>query len=313
MPLFMDRHDIKGVTAEAVVEAHEKDMAVQGKHGANYISYWVDEARGSVFCLCDAPSKEVCEQVHREAHGLVANHIMEVDPATVEAFLGNIAAPTPMQTSGRLDSATADLTVASTLGTSAFRAILFTDMQDSTARTRELGDAAAMDLLRTHNRIIRDRLKAHDGREVKHTGDGFMVCFASVSQAVECSIAILKNLAEHNQQNPSMPIHVRIGLTAGEPVEEDNDLFGATVQLAARLCAGAGTDSILVSGVVRDLCLGKKLPFSDASEKEFKGFDQPVRGRLNNFAGYGRDGKARFTLPHIGQNLRRQLVSFGTT
>ena len=90
MPLFMDRHEIQGVTAQAVVEAHEKDMAIQDKHGAKYLTYWLDEARGHIFCLCDAPSKEVAEQVHREAHGLVANHIMEVDPVTVEAFLGNI-------------------------------------------------------------------------------------------------------------------------------------------------------------------------------------------------------------------------------
>ncbi len=277
MPLFMDRHDIQGVTAQAVIEAHEKDMAVQDKHGANYLTYWVDEARGSVFCLCDAPTREICEQVHREAHGLVANHIMEVDPATVEAFLGSSSAPPPLISMGRLDSAPTQLTVADALGTSAFRAILFTDIQGSTARTRELGDAMAMDLLRAHNRIIRERLAAHEGREVKHTGDGFMVCFTSASQAVECAINILKQLNAHNQQNPEMAIHVRIGLTAGEPVEEDNDLFGATVQLAARLCAGARTDSILVSGVVRDLCLGKKLPFSDPAEKEFKGFDQPVR------------------------------------
>jgi class 3 adenylate cyclase len=276
MPLFMDRHDIQGVTAQAVIEAHEKDMAVQDKHGANYLTYWVDEARGSVFCLCDAPSKEICEQVHREAHGLVANHIMEVDPATVEAFLGSSSTPPSMVSMSRLDSAP-PLTVASSLGSSAFRAILFTDIQGSTARTRELGDALAMDLLRAHNRIIRERLAAHEGREVKHTGDGFMVAFASASQAVECGITILKQLEAHNRENPEMAIHVRIGLTAGEPVEEDNDLFGATVQLAARLCAGARTDSILVSGVVRDLCLGKKLPFSDPAEKEFKGFDQPVR------------------------------------
>lgn len=277
MPLFMDRHDIEGVTAQAVIEAHERDLAVQDKHGANYLSYWVDEARGSVFCLCDAPTREICELVHREAHGLVANHIMEVDPATVEAFLGSSSAPPSKFAVGRLDTVPPPLTVTSTLGTSAFRAVLFTDIQGSTARTRELGDAMAMDLLRAHNRIIRERLAAHEGREVKHTGDGFMVAFASASQAVECAMTILKNLDAHNQQNPEMAIHVRIGLTAGEPVEEDDDLFGATVQLAARLCAGARTDSILVSGVVRDLCLGKKLPFSDPDEKEFKGFDQPVR------------------------------------
>src|SRR4029453_9236281 len=88
MPLFIDRHDIEGVTAQAVMEAHALDMAVQDKHGVNYLTYWVDEARGRVFCLCDAPTKELAEQVHREAHGLLANKIMEGDPDTVEAWIG---------------------------------------------------------------------------------------------------------------------------------------------------------------------------------------------------------------------------------
>ena len=278
MPLFMDRHDIEGVTAKAVLEAHDKDLSIQDKHGANYLTYWLDEARGHVFCLCDAPSKEIAELVHREAHGLIANHIMEVDPATVEAFLGVITESPPVVTMmGRLESPQAPATVDRPLGTSAFRAILFTDMQGSTALTGQLGDAKAMELLRIHNGIIRQSLTAHEGREVKHTGDGFMVCFSSASQAVECAIAILRAFDAYNRQNPAMAIHLRVGLTAGEPVEEDQDLFGATVQLAARLCAGARTDSILVSGVVRDLCLGKKLPFMNPVDKRFKGFDRPIR------------------------------------
>ena len=89
MPLFMDRHDIDGVTPQAVAEAHQKDLAVQGKHGVKYHNYWCDHSRGCVFCLVEAPTKEAAVEVHREAHGLLPNEIIEVDPVTVKAFFGD--------------------------------------------------------------------------------------------------------------------------------------------------------------------------------------------------------------------------------
>lgn len=79
MPRYMDVHDnVPGLTAQAVAEAHKKDLEVQGKHGVNYVSYWFNEGEGKVFCLVDAPSKEAAEQVHREAHGLTADQLIEV-------------------------------------------------------------------------------------------------------------------------------------------------------------------------------------------------------------------------------------------
>jgi hypothetical protein len=79
MPLFMDVHDaIDGLTAEAVAEAHRRDLEVQAKYGVRFLKYWYDEATGKVFCLSEAPSKEAAMSVHREAHGLVADHIFEV-------------------------------------------------------------------------------------------------------------------------------------------------------------------------------------------------------------------------------------------
>lgn len=277
MPLFMDRHDIPGVTAKAVAEAHEKDMAVQDRHGCKYVTYWLDEKRSSIFCLCEAPNKEAAEQVHREAHGLLANHIMEVDPMTVEAFLGAIEeSPSFVTIHKGNEPVQLPVTNDGSSG-SAFRAILFTDMKDSTALTRQLGDAKAMELLRVHNGIIRDALKGFQGNEVKHTGDGFMASFASVSRAVECAVAILKAFDTYNREHPEMPIHLKIGLSAGEPIEENQDFFGASVQLAARLCGSAQADKILVSDGVRELCLGKNLQFMNQGNKRLKGFDQPVR------------------------------------
>jgi hypothetical protein len=79
MPLYMDIHQhVEGLTAEAVMGAHAKDLEIQGKHGVKYLKYWFDEGAGKVFCLVEAPSKEAAVAVHREAHGLVADEIIEV-------------------------------------------------------------------------------------------------------------------------------------------------------------------------------------------------------------------------------------------
>jgi hypothetical protein len=78
MTLFMDMHKVKGATADAVAQLHEKDLETQGRYGVNIRHYWFDEDKGAVFCLVDAPNKEAAIQVHREAHGLVADEIFEV-------------------------------------------------------------------------------------------------------------------------------------------------------------------------------------------------------------------------------------------
>ena len=79
MPLYMDVHDIPGVKADDVVGAHEADLRVQGKYGVDYQHYWVDEKDGKVFCLVEAPDKETATRVHREAHGLEAHTLFEVN------------------------------------------------------------------------------------------------------------------------------------------------------------------------------------------------------------------------------------------
>ena len=155
--------------------------------------------------------------------------------------------------------------------------ILFTDMEGSTSLTQRLGDAKAQEVLRTHNRIVRDALKAHTGSEIKHTGDGIMASFASASRALECAIAIQRALAQHNESNPDTPIRVRIGLNAGEPIVEEKDLFGTAVQLAARICAQAEPGEILAPIVVRELAAGKGFLFSDRGDVVLRGFEDPVR------------------------------------
>jgi len=158
--------------------------------------------------------------------------------------------------------------------------IMFTDMEGSTTLTQQLGDAKAQEVLRTHNSIVRHALQAHDGSEMKHTGDGIMASFPAASKALECAISIQKAFEERNAGEGAhgrAPLRVRIGLNAGEPVAEDGDLFGTAVQLAARICAHAEPGQILVSNVVRELAAGKGVMFSDRGEVALRGFEEPVR------------------------------------
>ena len=156
------------------------------------------------------------------------------------------------------------------------RTIMFTDMEGSTTMTQRLGDAEALKVLHVHDAIVRDALASRGGREVKHTGDGIMAVFLSAFSAVDCAIAIQHALHLHNQKAVGPPIRVRIGLSAGEPVEDNADLFGATVQLAARACAHAQPGQILVSNVVAELCIGKLVTFVDLGESVVKGFEKPI-------------------------------------
>jgi class 3 adenylate cyclase len=155
--------------------------------------------------------------------------------------------------------------------------VLFTDIVDSTALTQRFGDDAAMAFLEIHDTIVRDALGALGGREVKHTGDGIMACFMSTVAAVRCATRIQLALARYEQSNREVSVKVRIGAAAGEPVENHQDLFGSTVQLAARLCSHAQPDQSLVSNAVAELCIGKGLTFVDLGEVSLKGFDRPVR------------------------------------
>ena len=238
MPIFMDRHDLRGAKPEDVAEAHRRDVDIQDRHGVKYMAYWFDEQNGAAFCLVHAPDPETAERVHREAHGEIANAIIPVDLATVEAFLGRIGDPraAPDTPAPAVDPG--------------LRAVMFTDIVGSTEMTARLGDSAALELVRAHDALVRRGLEAYGGREIKHTGDGIMASFDKVANAVRAAADIQRRFAAYNA-DASETLSVRIGIDAGEPVEDRNDLFGSTVQLASRLCSEAEANGIIVSGFAR--------------------------------------------------------------
>ena len=264
MPLYMDIHELPGITPEQLARAHAADVKTQKKYGVEYKKYWVNHQCGKVFCLAEAPNAAAAAQVHREAHGFVADKIVEVQPDVVEAFLGTgdthasgavllPGTPAPVRDPG-------------------IRTVLFTDIVSSTLLTQRLGDERAMELLNLHDTIVREALAATDGHEIKHLGDGIMASFLSAAGAVRCASQIQQEVARYTPSD----LQVRIGAAAGEPIEHANDIFGSTVQLAARLCAHAAPSQIVVSNVVAELCLGKRLSFQPLGGVSLKGFEHPI-------------------------------------
>ena len=154
--------------------------------------------------------------------------------------------------------------------------VLFTDIAGSTAMTQKLGDEGAQVVVRSHNRIVREAIQGFSGKEIKHTGDGIMASFPSAAAGVEAAMEMQKRTKSHNDTDPGHPLGLKIGLNAGEPIAEDDDLFGSTVQLAARLVDKAATGQILASGSVHGLSQGKSLKFERFADLDMKGFDEPV-------------------------------------
>ena len=266
MPIYMDVHgDLGDVTEQDIKNAHERDLALQDKHGVQFLTFWFNSPEGEAFCLVDAPSKEAAIAVHKESHGLVPHNIVEVDRPSVSRFMGDWEKNSP--NIARHDDAQID---------SGLRAIMFTDLVGSTQISSREGDAAALALLERHDRIVREALASHGGREVKHTGDGIFASFSQVSTAVRCALQIQRDFGEplDGQTDDG---RLRIGISAGEPVTQQEDLFGAVVNLASRICGHASAGQILVSSAVRELSVGKPISFEDRGPIALKGFDDPVR------------------------------------
>ena len=248
------------MTPDDLYKAHLADLEAQEKYGVNYMSYWFDYNQHSAYCLIDAPSVDAAAQVHE----VMANKFIEVEPTEVYKYMGG----------GPIDdepSFNPDGNNEQTL-----RTIVFTDIVGSSDAAIRLGDDVAMAMLRNHNRIVREKLDDHSGREVKHTGDGIMASFNSVSGAIQAALAVQQELEAHNSDPDSHDVHVRIGLAAGEPVAEDDDLFGTAVNLAARVCDVADAGAVFVTNVVKELSVGKSFQFEHVADVELKGFPEPI-------------------------------------
>lgn len=261
--MYMDVHPGLGdATAEDIATAHQRDLEVQDKYGVKYLTYWYNDPEGKAYCLVDAPDADSAKACHKEAHGLMPSDIVEVDAPSLGLFLGDWATdlgdramlpgPDPQPDTG-------------------LRVIMFTDIEGSTDISTTRGDDAAVRAVRDHDEIVRESLGRTAGREVKHTGDGILASFTSVTGAIDAALEVQERSGDGGS------VAIKIGMSAGEPVEASRDIYGAAVNLAARICAHAAGGQTLVAATVRDLAIGKPLEFRDQGAIALKGFADPVR------------------------------------
>lgn len=266
MPLYMDVHrELGSLEPDALAEAHLKDVEVQEKHGVCYHKYWFNHETGTVFCLVEGPSREACDAVHREAHGLVADELIEVEPALVDAFFG----------ADRFTPIGAAVTPEGTPDPGC-RVLLFTEVGNLAGAAQRLGDDAALSLIRAHDRLVREALPRHGGRQIRHTGEGVLACFASASAALRFARELQEHCAGEAAAGSAVRPQLRIGMTVGEPVERDDGLFGLSVTIGRRICETAEPGEILVSAAVRELAAGKGFRFLDHGTATLAGLDEPV-------------------------------------
>ena len=256
--LFMCRHQGRSPDArlEDVLARHEIDISLQDKYNLRWITYYVDMERDTSFCLAESPSREAVEACHREAHGSLPFRVIEVDAAMLELFLGDIPTPAP----------------ADPMTEGPIRTLLCTRLANATSLSLTLGDQIARSAMREHEAIVREAVEAHAGREIKTDAPGMLVAFTSAASAVQCAMDIQGAVQRRNASKKRPILAVSVGLNAGEPVTAEAGLFGAAVQLANSITSLAKPGSIIVAGVVRDLCLGKGFDFVDRGVEEITDF-----------------------------------------
>ncbi|MDF9799986.1 AraC-like DNA-binding protein [Catalinimonas alkaloidigena] len=249
MPIFMDRHDVPGVTAIDVAEAHQEDLKIQSDYDCRALTYWFDEERGMAFCLIEAPDEASVQNLHDYAHGLIPNQIIEVQPKVVEAFLGRIKDPEEQDAANPI------------INDPAFRSIMVIGLDEITQIQSKSGKQVAIDASDKFKETLERELNKHNGLKVEHSDNCFMASFASVTQSVLCALAIQQCFKEHNATSTEHQIYARIGLSAGVPVSTSGSdgFFGDTVKLAKRLCFTLHTGQVAVASLVSELYNAQKL------------------------------------------------------
>ena len=238
MPIYMDLHIVPGVNAKAVAEAHSRDVYLEKDHNCKCLTYWIDELRGHVFCLIDAPNKETVYELHNRSHGLLPHKIIEVQNDFVESFLGRITDP---------DSGLYTETGLLMLNDSSYRILMSVCKTDSALLSHLLGAESSIEKLKEQTVIIKNEIVKYNGKEVQHTGHDILGSFVSAEAAVKCALAI------QDQLSAIVDEFLSIRIDAGEPVANNNELFGETLRALDAFQLLNSKNSIIISGKVKEL------------------------------------------------------------
>lgn len=244
MPIYMDRHDLKAVTAKDVAEAHREDLKIQHHYQCRGLTYWFDEKRETAFCLIEAPNEDCVKRMHDDAHGLVPHQIIEVESNVVNAFLGRIEDP---QSSSFLDETQQPI-----INESAYRIIMFISLKELLLLKSIIDPKAAIKIINDKRDIIQSSMNRYNGREVIKESKRLIISFNSAASAVMCALEIQNSAKSRPTELPVTTAGIKISLTAGSPVTHQKGLFEEAVHLAGQLCDVANMEQVVISSEVRD-------------------------------------------------------------
>jgi AraC-like DNA-binding protein len=246
----MDLHIVPGVKANDVAEAHRLDVLIQDDHACKCMTYWVDEGRGHIFCLIDAPGKETVIEMHNRAHGLVPHKIIEVQTSLVESFLGRITDP---------EDAALNPNGLKLLTDTSFRILVLIRLPDPVLIRNYHGEKAGNELLYGLVGFVKEQLNKYGGVETQHEGAAIIASFISAAQAVQCAVAM-----------QALPVKVagdleglRVGVSAGEPVTGNPRLFGDAIRLAERIAFITKDNRAGLSAHVKELLFKENFKSND--------------------------------------------------
>ncbi len=240
MPIYMDLHIVPGVNAKDVAAAHRMDVLWEKDHSCKCLTYWIDEIRGQVFCLIDAPDKESVEALHRKSHGLIPHKIIEVEPQIVASFLGRISDP--------IDASITE-TGLLLIEDSPYRVLMSISLPDPFILHYRLGGDKANDQINRQTAILKKELAAHYGiKPLQYYAANTIGSFTSAEKAINCAYAIYSALANH------FPVEqYRIFLHAGQPVDQAPQLFGKALQTVVNFSLFEQKIPLYVTDTVKQL------------------------------------------------------------
>jgi len=238
MPLYMDLHIIPGVRAEDVARAHREDLLIEKDHHCKCMTYWIDETRGHIFCLIEAPHKEAVIEMHRNSHGLVPHKIIEVQPGVVESFLGRISDP---------EDAEETEEGLKLIKESSYRTILVAHIKDPVLLKHELGIEKANEVMEKNYDAVNSALKRFGGKETDHRGSAFVASFTSASLAISAATSILESASG------TFPAGIKIAIHSGEPFSKAENIFDETIRLADMMCFIINETELCISSAVKEI------------------------------------------------------------
>lgn len=243
MPLFMDLHIVPGITARGVAQAHVLDLNIQEEFQCSCITYWVDEANNSAFCLIEAPSANAVKELHIKSHGLLPFNIIEVNREAVASFLGRLYDP---------ENASIPEEELNVFNDPAYRCMVFIDILDPILLCSRSPGLRSKKLLQHYYQISQEYCTRFGGERSVNNGHGSSVlCFTYAENAVNCAVEIITAFTAEEREI----LEFKMSLNGGMPVTSNTRIFGETIEIGENLLYSSKDHNIVIASGVKNIDL----------------------------------------------------------